>query len=100
MFRAATLLAFFGAFRISELVATSKSDTSRVALQITDVLLRPEHLHITVRRSKAYQRGLGAVVQLDRCSQEALCPVEVMQEYMRQRGEAKGYLFAKEMAPH
>lgn len=48
LFRAATLMAF-GAFRIRELVATNKSDMSRAALQVTDVLLHPEQLHINVR---------------------------------------------------
>lgn len=37
LIRAAFLLAFFGALRISELVAQSKSDSSGWALQLADV---------------------------------------------------------------
>lgn len=93
LFRAASLLAFFGAFRIGELVAACKTDESRAALQLSDVVWSPEKLSVWVRRSKTDQVGQGALIELGVCSIKSLCPVGAMRSYLDLRGESKGYLF-------
>ena len=91
LFRVASLLAFFGALRVSELVAAGKEDKSRVALQLRDVFLGEDSLEVFIRRSKTDQVGKGRRLVLRRCSVENLCPVRAAKVYMEQRGLEEGY---------
>ena len=52
LFKAAAMVAFFGALRVNELVASGKADTSGMALQLRDVLVQEGQLRIRIRRSK------------------------------------------------
>ncbi|KAJ7324885.1 hypothetical protein JRQ81_017905 [Phrynocephalus forsythii] len=93
LFRAASLLAFFGALRVSEMVAASWGDKSFRALTVTDVTITTTCLTVRVRRSKTDQQGRGAVLTLGPCSVEAICPVRAMSDYLACRGPVAGYLF-------
>ncbi|XP_078240222.1 integrase/recombinase xerD homolog [Pogona vitticeps] len=93
LFRAASLVAFFGAMRISELVALSKSDDSRSALQRADVRIQNDQIILRIRRSKTDQQGRGGQVRLGRCSIEKLCPVRAVIQFVQVRGNTGGYFF-------
>ncbi|KAJ7332422.1 hypothetical protein JRQ81_014602 [Phrynocephalus forsythii] len=93
LLRAASLVAFFGAFRISELVAAGKRDASRLALQWVDFHQRQGKVVFLVRRSKTDQRARGQRVELGTCTREDVCPVRAMVEYVALRGEGDGPLF-------
>lgn len=93
LFHAAALVAFFGAFRISELVAQAKSDTSGRALQVQDVELSAVRASIALRRSKTDQQQRGVVVKLGTCAEKELCPVSALAAYLAVRGRRAGLLF-------
>ncbi|XP_067322379.1 tyrosine recombinase XerC-like [Anolis sagrei] len=94
LYHSAALTAFFGALRVSELVALSKSDTSHRALLISDVKVFQDSMEIRVRASKTDQEAKGQVIRLLKCSEEDLCPVVAMTQFAALRGIGKGYLFS------
>ncbi|XP_067320652.1 uncharacterized protein [Anolis sagrei] len=94
LFHAAALTAFFGALRVSELVALSKSDTSHRALLISDIKVLHDSMEINIRASKTDQESKGQVFRLLKCSEEDLCPVMAMTQFTALRGGEKGYLFS------
>ncbi|KAJ7329210.1 hypothetical protein JRQ81_015384 [Phrynocephalus forsythii] len=57
LFQAATLVAFFAALRVSELLAQSKTDNSLYALLWSDMALEQDQVFLHIRRSKTDQRG-------------------------------------------
>ncbi|XP_015276442.1 PREDICTED: vomeronasal type-2 receptor 26-like [Gekko japonicus] len=93
LFHAASLLAFIAALRVSELVATSKTDQSGKSLHIRDLQFKGKEVHITIRGSKTDQRHNGSVVKLGVCSDSELCPVLALSQYRAFRGMADRYLF-------
>ena len=93
LFHAAALVAFFGAMRISELVALGKRDMSRRALQLDDIIIHNGQLRIRIRRSKTDQQGRGRQVILGQCSLVKICPVKAVIEFLRLRGVKNGYFF-------
>lgn len=88
LFKAAFTLAFFGAFRISELVSPSKK--GKGGLGEADVRCGVDRLSILVRKSKTDQRGRGKTVQVFSLPGSPLCPVKVVSEFLaiRPGGEA------------
>lgn len=88
LFRAAFSLAFFGAFRISELVSPSKSKEGGLA--VGDIVRKGDLLECTVRRSKMDQLGKGALVSLWALEGSPMCPVYVVGEYMARRPSFEG----------
>ena len=93
LFRATGLLTFFAALRISEVVAGSKGDESRTALQLADVQLRDGVMRLHIHRSKVDQWGKGVSVTLTQCQIATICPVRAMEVYLSRRGTKQGYLF-------
>lgn len=83
LFRAAFSLAFFGAFRVSELVAPSRSRVG--GLLVEDVCLKGCVLECVIRRSKTDQLGRGARVVLQQLLGSPMCPVRVVQDYLEVR---------------
>lgn len=96
LFHSAALVAFFGALRISELIARSKSDSTRKALQRGDVAFTEGTVSIRIRGSKTDQKQKGATIQLGRCSDSELCPVTALGRYLELRGTEPGFLFCHE----
>lgn len=93
LFHAAALIAFFGALRVSELVASSKRDTSDRALHLDDVILGTNTILIKIRRSKTDQAGQGKQVQLHGCDDPKLCPIKALASFLEVRGQEAGFLF-------
>ena len=94
LFHATALVTFFGAFRISEVLAQSKNDKSHAALLFSDVHLHEEQVNFYLRRSKTDQKGRGAQIALAKAPIAEICPVLAMANFLAARGGRPGYLFS------
>ncbi|XP_069809649.1 uncharacterized protein [Dendropsophus ebraccatus] len=83
LFRAAFSLAFFGAFRIGELV--SRSCVSGDGLQVRDVEVGEGSVSCWLRKSKTDQAGRGKHIRLYAIGDCAACPVKCVSEYLKVR---------------
>lgn len=83
LFLCAFSLAFFGAFRISELVAPSRVRVG--GLLGTDVRCEGSAVHCFLRRSKTDQAGKGVVVSLRELPGSAMCPVHALRSFVALR---------------
>lgn len=91
LFRAAFSLAFFGAFRVSELVASNKKVVG--GLLRADVEVSTESLVCRLRRSKVDQWGKGSRVFLYCLVGSEVCPVLSVTRFLALRPEGpKGLL--------
>ncbi|KAJ1214051.1 hypothetical protein NDU88_001679 [Pleurodeles waltl] len=89
-------VAFFGAFRSSELVVKAKGDTSYRALRWGDLQIGQDMVELTVRRSKTDQKGKGVVVCLRGLGDPKCCPVELPRRYTACRTHNRDtYCFTK-----
>ena len=93
LFHATALVTFFGAFRISEVVAASKADATGRCLMWDDLQLEDSGMRLRLRRSKTDQAGQGTWVALAPASREELCPIAAMRSYLKSRGSQPGFLF-------
>ena len=93
LLKTASLLTFFSALRVSEVVASGKGDSTRVALQWHDMRLDGELVRIHIPRSKLDQHGRSANLSLATCSIDYLCSVKATHAYLGLRGEEQGYFF-------
>lgn len=78
LFHALYTMAYFGLFRISELVSTNGS----LPLMATDVKLIEDKLHITLRHSKTNQRSIPVIIKLPREPNVTVCPVQAFANYL------------------
>ncbi len=93
LFRAIFLIAFFGLFRIGELVCPSKTEYARSVVRINDVQHKKNTLRITLRFSKTDQTGKTSVITMKGSEGHKLCPVRALCLYAKQRGRVPGPLF-------
>ncbi|XP_041429372.1 serine/arginine repetitive matrix protein 2-like isoform X1 [Xenopus laevis] len=84
LFRAAFALAFFGAFRVGELV--SKSKTSQGGLLLQDVKVFQDKITIRLRQSKTDSLGKGKDIVLFKVDGGATCPVGCVSRFLHLRG--------------
>lgn len=96
LFRAAFFLAFFRAFRCSELVAAATDDASGRALSRADITLGQRELRITLRRSKTDQQAQGVHVIVHTGPGRAPCLVRSLKEYLAIRPDQQGMLLLHE----
>ncbi|XP_018123191.1 uncharacterized protein LOC108719089 [Xenopus laevis] len=90
LFRLAFLLAFFGAFRIGELVSPSKRVLG--GLQKADVELGVDWVGIWLRRKKTDQLGKGRRVVLYALEGASLCPFASLQWWLEVSPSREGPL--------
>ena len=93
MFKCVFVLAFFGLFRISELVCQNKKDPSSKVLLISDIAFKEEKMKVTIRFSKTDQKGNSSTIVFKSKKGENLCPVQSMKKYIPERGHHDGPLF-------
>jgi hypothetical protein len=93
LFKCVFVLAFFGLFRISELVCQNKKDPSSKVLQISDIAFKEEKMKVTIRFSKTDQKGKSSPIVFKSKKGENLCPVQSMKKYITERGHHDGPLF-------
>ncbi|KAJ1118244.1 hypothetical protein NDU88_006439 [Pleurodeles waltl] len=87
LFSAAFALAFYGAFRISELVGSSMGDHLG-GLQQSDVLVCAGSLSITLRKSKTDQLRKETRITLYAVPGSPVCPVTLTNSYLAVRPTA------------
>ncbi|XP_070601697.1 uncharacterized protein [Erythrolamprus reginae] len=93
LYHAAAVTLFFGAFRVSEVLAASRADSSGQAFTTRDIKLGRSSVSLRLRRSKTDQRGRGVTVQLSRAANRRVCPVAALVAYWAHRGVEPGFLF-------
>ncbi|KAM4694294.1 integrase/recombinase xerD homolog [Discoglossus pictus] len=89
LFRTAFSLAFFGAFRLGELVATSKHGPC--GMQVEDVWVEGDRVVLWLRRSKTDQAGHGKEIMLRRVRTDC-CPVDWVDRLLQLRPGLPGPL--------
>ncbi|XP_078525049.1 uncharacterized protein LOC144798176 [Lissotriton helveticus] len=92
LFASTFSLAFFGAFRIGELVARSKTETNPRALQMRDVRLTADSVEILLQFSKTDQAGRGRGISVHRLGNDRYCPVALLAAFLASRPHADGLL--------
>lgn len=94
LFSAIFLLAYFGLFRVSELVETRGCHADR-ALQSYDVKfgVDKKSINVSIRSHKTKQTGLPTVLRIPCESNSALCPVCSLREFCAIRPLFTGPLF-------
>ena len=93
LFKSIYLLAFFGLFRIGELVCPSRHDIARSVLNVNDLATQPGKIRLRVRFSKTDQTGKTSDVIICQKAGHPLCPVRAMFEFMKIRVKKSGPLF-------
>ena len=88
LFRTAFALAYFGAFRISELIPANKKGVSGIRLE--HVVLDRERVHIWLSCSKTDQGGRGRWVELKVQDGLATCPVALVKQFLGVRPPGGG----------
>ena len=94
LFKAAFLLAFYGMFRVSELVAPSSLLVQRT-LSFQDVILNTnlEFIYVTLRISKCNQSGHPVKLKIPREKNVDLCPVSALKDFLTIRPNIQGPFF-------
>ncbi|XP_073453710.1 integrase/recombinase xerD homolog [Aquarana catesbeiana] len=90
LFKVAFVLAFFGAFRIGELVSPSKKVQGGIRLQ--EVQLDEEGVSIFLRKSKTDQGGRGRMVRIYPIHGSPQCPVGTVRKFLKVRPDFQGPL--------
>ncbi|XP_077329230.1 integrase/recombinase xerD homolog [Lithobates pipiens] len=90
LFRTAFSLAFFGAFRVGELVSPAKTVGGGLLGQ--DVTVGDGYLCLKLRRSKTDQSGKGVDVWLYALPGSEICPVAAVTEFVKMRPQGEGPL--------
>ncbi|XP_040290783.1 uncharacterized protein LOC121003196 isoform X1 [Bufo bufo] len=94
LFRLAFALAFFGAFRLGELVCASVQREG--GLRSEDVTLYDDRVLIYLRFSKTDQEGRGHLVSLFEVPGCLLCPVRCLRDFQGRAGVAAGPILRHE----
>ena len=88
LFKTAFTFAFFGFFRISELIGQSKG--GRGGLEMSEVKMSTSRIKIHLRGSKTDQLGLGEVISLTRVPKEpTVCPVQSLSKFIDARPKSE-----------
>ncbi|XP_073476856.1 uncharacterized protein [Aquarana catesbeiana] len=90
LFKVAFVLAFFGAFRIGELVSPSKTVQGGVGCK--EVTLEEDGVSIFLRKSKTDQEGRGRMVRVYSILGSPQCPVGAVREFLKVRPDCQGPL--------
>ncbi|XP_075048207.1 uncharacterized protein LOC142108453 [Mixophyes fleayi] len=91
LFSTAFSMAFFGAFRVSELVARSRGHQES-GLRADYVIFCEGAVSCKLLRSKTDQCGRGSWVQLHKQSNRNICPVTLVSQLMNRRPRACSFL--------
>lgn len=94
LFRAALLLAFFGLFRVSEIVVPSCINVNRSLLR-DDVRLdgQGKYIFVTLRITKNNQNGRPTTLKISSESDVALCPFRAIEMFLIHRPSISGPFF-------
>jgi len=93
MFKSVFCLAFFGLFRIGELICTNKKTAQRGVLKINDIAFKDNSMKIVIRFSKTDQLGKSTTMIIEGNPMSTLCPVQAAKDFIESRGQYAGPLF-------
>ena len=93
LFKCIFSLAFFGLFRIGELVCDNKWLPLIKVLHLKDIAFKENDIKVTVRFSKTDQTGKSSSAILKGKKGSLLCPVQATKNYIAKRGVHAGPLF-------
>lgn len=93
LFKAVFCLAFFGAFRISELVANSGKSGISGGMQLQHVQVERGHVRVLLARFKTDQQGKEWWVVLKEIADLSTCMVAALREYLQLPPSLVGSLF-------
>ena len=93
LFKCIFSLAFFGLFRIGELVCNNKRQPQSKVLHLRDIAFKEDSMKVTVRFSKTDQTGKSSSAILKGKKGSPLCPVQATKNYIAKRGIHAGPLF-------
>ena len=93
LFQAVFTLAYFGLFRISELVSNSAISHANAVLKKDVVLESDGKIVVTLRVFKTNQMGQPVILKIPAESTSHICPVIAMQKYFQVRPSFEGPLF-------
>lgn len=92
LFKAVFCIAYFGLFRIGELVYTDQRQIHH-ALRFDDVKLKADRLIVRLRISKTHQYGNPLFLHVQSNPDKTICPVTAMHDYLKFRTSLQGNLF-------
>lgn len=92
LFKAAFCLAYFGLFRVGELVHTDQRQAG-YAVQLADINVNSNALSVRIRRSKNNQSGKPIFLQLSSFKDDSVCPVDAINQFLQMRSSSSGNLF-------
>lgn len=95
LYRAIMLLTFFGFFRMGELLPSCAAQSQHV-LQFKHIFVRARHIHILLYKHKTNKSGKPVNIHIP--SQEPMCPVRAISEYIHLRGNHDGPLFVSSLS--
>ncbi|CAN2387996.1 hypothetical protein PRIEUP_LOCUS14722 [Pristimantis euphronides] len=96
LFKAAFVIVFFCALRISELVPCSKGKPG--GLLVSDVMVVDNVVKVCVRKSKTDSRGRGSWLSIHSTG-GGLCPVAIVHQFVLLRAQGKSFLLHADGAP-
>lgn len=101
LFSSAFALAFFGFFRLGEIVVSDKHHIDKV-LQISDVTIDQSlhKLEVHLKYSKNDQCGKGTVISIPGSHNSPVCPVALLSQYVEIRPPVSGPLFVHFSGAH
>ncbi|MES9882580.1 MAG: tyrosine-type recombinase/integrase [Sedimenticola sp.] len=94
LFKAVYLLAYFGLFRVSELVCTSHAGAN-AGLQFADLSFGTGYksVSVTLKTYKTKQTGPPTVINISHESDTGMCPVQSLYEFAQVRPGNSGAIF-------
>lgn len=97
LLRTVFLVAYYGFFRVGELIPSSKNNSHKV-VQISDVSFQYQHLSspvsATLHVKSSKNLSPGSSVQVCLVKKESLCPVSALHTFIKSRGLLPGPLFS------
>ena len=90
LFAAAFSLAFFGFFRVGELVITKNN--GHQVLKRNDIHINSDEILVHLRYTKTDQAGKGTQIKIHK-RDKGVCPLQLMTNYLQTRPQCEGPLF-------
>ena len=93
LYNAAYNVAFFGFLRVGEIAIDGKSGIRYKVAQFSDLTLMEDKCTLTIRYSKTDQNGSAVTLSFPRSSDINICPVQAVNNFLKQRPNVEGPLF-------
>ena len=92
LFKSLFTLAYFGLFRVGELVCTDHCQAG-YPIRFDDITFSDNKLTVRVRISKTNKTGKPVFLHISSVGDKSICPIAAMQQFIRLRSSVSGNLF-------